>query len=107
MGAQKWFWDIPWIWCSLLNFGGKIGMYSRMDQLATEPARALKSDYGKKLSGIGMMMEGDKTNPVNFELTFDAAWSAEAIVTRIMDTWIRPFTLWKTETKRLNRPGKF
>lgn len=85
---RKGFGGIPWIWCSLLNFGGKIGMYSRLDQLATEPARALKSEYGKKLTGIGMMMEGDKTNPVNFELTFDAAWSAEAIE---LESWIPAF----------------
>ncbi|MBK6963705.1 MAG: alpha-N-acetylglucosaminidase [Bacteroidales bacterium] len=85
---RKGFGDVPWIWCSLLNFGGKIGMYSRIDQLATEPARALKSEYGKKLTGIGMMMEGDKTNPVNFELTFDAAWSAEAIEP---ESWIPAF----------------
>jgi alpha-N-acetylglucosaminidase len=65
----------PWAWCCLLNFGGRIGMYGRMEQVANEARRALESPYGKNLKGIGMMMEGDETNPINFELLFDAAWS--------------------------------
>jgi alpha-N-acetylglucosaminidase len=82
---RKGFNGIPWIWCSLTNFGGKIGMYSRINQLAAEPARALHSEYSTNLKGIGMMMEGDRTNPINSELTFDAAWSDKAID---LDQWI-------------------
>lgn len=82
------FGGIPWVWCSLLNFGGKVGMYSRLGKLAAEPARALASEYGSKMKGIGMMMEGDQTNPVNFELVFDAVWSKQAID---LDQWIPGF----------------
>lgn len=85
---RKGFGGIPWVWCSLLNFGGKVGIYSRLDKLASEPARALQSPYGSNLKGIGMMMEGDKTNPVNFELTFDAAWTDKAIP---LQSWINDF----------------
>lgn len=85
---RKGFEGIPWVWCSLLNFGGKVGMYSRIDQLAGEPARALASEYGSNLKGIGMMMEGDLTNPVNYELVFDAAWSRQPVN---LDLWIPGF----------------
>jgi len=71
---RKGFDGTPWAWCCLLNFGGKPGLYSRLDMLAGEPARALQSPYGKNMLGIGMMMEGDVSNPINAELVFDAAW---------------------------------
>lgn len=87
---RKGFGGLPWVWCSLLNFGGKVGMYSRLNQLATEPARALHSEFGSNLKGIGMMMEGDKTNPINAELTFDASWSNQPVD---LKQWIDDFTI--------------
>jgi len=87
---RKGYHDIPWAWCCLLNFGGKIGMFSRLDQLANESTRALKSEYGKHLKGIGMMMEGDETNPINFELLFDAAWRDKPVD---VSQWVNDFTV--------------
>jgi Alpha-N-acetylglucosaminidase (NAGLU). len=89
----------PWAWCCLLNFGGRIGMYSRLPQLAGEPARALSSSYGKNLKGIGMMMEGDETNPVNYELLFDAAWSNQPVD---LAKWLNNFVLARYGTKDTN-----
>ena len=76
---RKGFGGVPWIWSCLLNFGGRVGMYSRLPQLAEEPARALASQYGDQLKGMGMMMEGHETNPINYELLFDAAWNRQPI----------------------------
>jgi alpha-N-acetylglucosaminidase len=63
-----------WIWCSLLNFGGKVGMVGKLDTYATEPTAALNSEIGKNIQGIGTMMEGSLTNPINYELIYEMAW---------------------------------
>lgn len=96
---RKGYDGMPWAWCCLLNFGGRIGMYSRLPQLAGEPARALNSSYGKNLKGIGMMMEGDETNPVNYELLFDAAWSNQPVD---LAKWMNNFVLARYGTKDAN-----
>jgi len=90
---------IPWLWSCLLNFGGRIGIYSRLNQLASEPSRALNSPWGQQLKGIGMMMEGDETNPINYELLFDAGWNRQPID---LPKWLSDFTLARYGTKDEN-----
>lgn len=78
-----------WIWCSLLNFGGKVGMVGKLDTYATEPIAALNSETGKNIQGIGTMMEGSLTNPVNYELIYEMAWRNEQ--PNVTD-WVNSFT---------------
>ncbi|MBK0379695.1 alpha-N-acetylglucosaminidase [Mucilaginibacter segetis] len=69
----------PWIWCMLLNFGGNISMYGRMDVVAQEPAKALKSPEANKISGIGLTPEAIEQNPVMYELMLENAWTDQPI----------------------------
>jgi len=64
----------PWAWCTLLNFGSKVGLYGKLDTCASAPFRALASSYGRSLCGIGTMSEGIETNPVNYECIYEMAW---------------------------------
>ncbi|NOU46212.1 MAG: alpha-N-acetylglucosaminidase [Bacteroidales bacterium] len=77
-----------WIWCSLLNFGSKVGMVGKLDTYATEPIRALNTDFGKSVCGIGTMMEGCETNPVNYELIYEMAWRKQ---TPDVSAWVNDF----------------
>lgn len=80
----------PWIWNMLHNFGGNINMYGRMEQVAKEPAAALKNPNSGKLSGIGLTMEGIEQNPVIYELMLENVWQQEPIE---LDSWLQAYAL--------------
>lgn len=68
----------PWVYCMLLNFGGNVGLYGKMDYVvegwydAQEHPRA-----GQTLAGAGFTPEGIENNPVMFELLTELPWRAE------------------------------
>ncbi len=66
-----------WIWCNILNFGSKVGMYGRLEAEAHEPLRARTTPAGQSLIGIGLAPEGATTNPISYELLFDMAWQSQ------------------------------
>lgn len=78
-----------WVWCALLNFGSKVGMFGKLDTCSIEPIRALNSKFGKNMKGIGMIIEGNETNPVNFDLIYDMAWRHES---PDMHEWLKNYT---------------
>lgn len=81
----------PWIWNAVVNFGGNVGMFGRMDVIATEPFRALDHpEYAKNLVGIGAMMEGIENNDVIYELLFDLKWHSENID---LDQWLHHYVI--------------
>jgi len=73
------FYDKPWIWNMLNNFGGNNNLFGRMETTATEPAKALHDEKSGKLQGIGLTMEAIEQNPVLYELMTANTWRAEAI----------------------------
>jgi alpha-N-acetylglucosaminidase len=80
----------PWIWCMLHNFGGNIGMFGRMDEVAKGPANALNSPSSGKLSGIGLTPEAIEQNPVMYELMLENVWNTEPID---LDSWLNGYAL--------------
>ncbi len=82
-------WKKPWIWNTITNFGGNVGMFGRMDVIAQEPFRALHhKEYSKNLKGIGAMMEGIENNYVIYELLFELKWHTDDIN---LDYWISEY----------------
>ena len=68
-------WSKPWIWSTINNFGGNVGLFGRMDVIATEPFNALNHpEYGDNLKGIGAIMEGIENNSVIYELLLELKW---------------------------------
>ncbi|MBI9061099.1 MAG: alpha-N-acetylglucosaminidase C-terminal domain-containing protein [Marinilabiliaceae bacterium] len=64
----------------ILNFGGNVGMFGRMDAVVEEPFKALNhAEYSKGLKGIGGIMEGIENNYVMYELLFDLKWHKNKI----------------------------
>ncbi|TKG93883.1 alpha-N-acetylglucosaminidase [Puteibacter caeruleilacunae] len=81
----------PWIWSMITNFGGNVGLFGRMDVMATEPIRALQhKEYSKNLVGIGAMMEGIDNNSVMYELLFELKWHQQNVN---LDEWLADYTL--------------
>jgi alpha-N-acetylglucosaminidase len=70
----------PWLWCSINNFGGNIGLGGKLDLLRTEPAAALaEAGPGKgSMVGIGALMEGSETQPMLWEMFLGNSWRSEA-----------------------------
>jgi len=70
-GGMKGF---PFIWATINNFGGRNGLYGKLDSavLNLSEARNLKN-----LGGIGVIPEGIKVNPLVFEFFFELAWHKE------------------------------
>jgi alpha-N-acetylglucosaminidase len=62
-----------WVWCALLNFGGRSDPVGDLQGAVDEAERALSSTTPP--AGIGLTMEATRTNPVFFELVADLAWT--------------------------------
>ncbi|NJM94677.1 MAG: hypothetical protein HC842_08460 [Cytophagales bacterium] len=69
--SRECFSGLKWIWCSINNFGNKVGFHGKPDSIAIAPMEALAGTCGKNLLGIGIIMEGSDYNAANYELTFD------------------------------------
>ncbi|PSM40668.1 alpha-N-acetylglucosaminidase [Streptomyces dioscori] len=80
----------PWVWCMLHSLGGRPGLYGKLDEIATGPARAHADARGGSLSGIGASMEAFGADPVLYELLADVAWQgAVDDVQAWLETWTR------------------
>lgn len=70
-----------WVYCMLLNFGGNVGMYGKMQRLidgyylARSPE--MKNTNGRFLKGVGTTPEGIENNPVMFDLLYELPWRPE------------------------------
>lgn len=77
-----------WLFCMLHNFGGKVGLHGRMDQLLENWYEAQTNPMASGLRGIGLTMEGTLQNPVMYELMCELPWREER-VTR--ESWIKDY----------------
>ena len=77
------FYNIPFIWCYLGNFGGKTILDGSIRDIDRRLEASLK-DCGGRLDGIGSTLEGFSTNPYVYEFVFDKAWDGAGSV----DSWI-------------------
>ncbi|GAA1631818.1 alpha-N-acetylglucosaminidase [Nonomuraea maheshkhaliensis] len=75
----------PWLWCALLNFGGRTdpgadlrGVPAGMDAALAAPSPP---------AGIGLSMEATRNNPVFFELVADQIWNEVPD----LDAWLDAF----------------
>ncbi|KAI4333092.1 hypothetical protein L6164_017940 [Bauhinia variegata] len=72
------FYDTPYIWCMLHNFGGNIEMYGILDSISSGPVDARVSKNSTMI-GVGMCMEGIEHNPVVYELMSEMAFRGEKV----------------------------
>jgi alpha-N-acetylglucosaminidase len=84
------FYNKPWIWNMINNFGGNINLFGRMDGVANGPALALNDSTSKRLCGIGLTMEGIEQNPVIYELMMQHTWQTQPVQ---LDEWLKKYTL--------------
>jgi hypothetical protein len=68
----------PWLWCTIHNFGGNVGMGGRLAWMGEGPVKAMNDDARGRMSGIGLLMEGSGVNPALWELFLENSWRTNA-----------------------------
>ncbi len=81
------FGNTPWLWCTIQNWGGNIGLGGDLEGLRSRPAAAFaEAGPGKgQMRGIGALMEGSETQPLIWEMFFRNAWRTDA---PDLDVWL-------------------
>lgn len=63
-----------WAFCMLLNYGGNVGLYGKLQHVIDEYYKARQSNFASTLKGVGLTMEGIENNPVMYELVTELPW---------------------------------
>lgn len=63
-----------WAFCMLLNFGGNVGMFGKLQHVVDEYYKARCSSFKSTMKGVGLTMEGIENNPVMYELLSELPW---------------------------------
>lgn len=82
------FFNHDWLFCLLQNFGGKVGLHGRMNQLLDNFYQTRTHPMASELKGIGLTMEGIGTNPVMYELMCELPWREEKLE---LEDWIKDY----------------
>jgi alpha-N-acetylglucosaminidase len=77
-----------WLWCMIHNWGGKQGMYGRLNRVGTELPRLLGDPAAGHLSGIGTLNEGNDVNPVVFDQFYEMSWRDQPMN---VAEWVRQY----------------
>lgn len=77
-----------WLFCMLLNFGGRVGLHGKMDRLINSYYMALNHANGKTMKGVGTTPEGIENNPVMFELLYELPWREQFT----KEEWLASYT---------------
>ena len=63
-----------WAFCMLLNYGGNVGLFGKIQHVVDEYYKARQSLFATTMKGVGLTMEGIENNPVMYELVSELPW---------------------------------
>ena len=92
--TQAWY-DAPYIWCYLGNFGGNTEMAAPIKEVAQRLLNTENDPKHGKLIGLGATLEGFNVNRFMFEWLFEYAWDKD--VTKL-DQWVSNYARTKTKS---------
>lgn len=93
--TRKGYEGTPFIWCSVTNFGEKLGLYGKLQRFADETWRVAHSPYATLFKGVGIMPEGIHNNPVIYDLLLELAWHDEKVEVK---DWIKSYVRYRYGT---------
>lgn len=67
--------QVPWVWCMVHNFGGRMGVDGDLATLMEIPEKFKNSKY---MVGIGAAPEAYNSGPIVYDLLCDMTWKTEA-----------------------------
>lgn len=79
------FKKLPWVYCALVNFGGRMGLNGHLDSVYREIPRAMRE--ARHLRGVGITPESSGANPIITDLLFDLVWDQSMS----FDEWISAY----------------
>ncbi len=84
-GDENWrlrnqFNHTPWLWCTIQNWGGNVGLGGDLEGMRAKPAKAFaEAGPGRgEMRGLGALMEGSETQPLLWAMFFQHAWRSDA-----------------------------
>lgn len=89
---RKGFDGTPFIWCTADNFGGRSGLYGKLQFFADEVNRISTGPYRKLCKGIGIMPEGIDNNPADYDLMLELGWRHRKVE---VNDWIKKYALYR------------
>lgn len=90
--TRKGFNHTPFIWCTANNFGGKSGLYGKLQFFANEIYAIQHGPYKSLCKGIGIMPEGIHNNPVDYDLMLYLGWQSQKIN---VNNWIKKYVKYR------------
>ena len=91
------FYDQPYLWCYLGNFGGNTMMSGDLKEVEARMENTFRSG-GNNLWGLGSTLEGFGINPRAYEYVFDKAWSSGPVD---VDQWVKDWAI-----RRYGKPNE-
>lgn len=79
-----------WSFCMLLNYGGNVGLFGKMQHVIDEYFKARQSPFAPTMKGVGLTMEGIENNPVMYELVTELPWHNGPFS---KEEWLRKYVL--------------
>lgn len=70
--SSKGFYGTPWVFSTIIMYGGNVGFHGRLDSICNNLNAALDSAY--KPSGLGATWESIEVNPVVMDYLWDMKW---------------------------------
>lgn len=89
---RKAYGGTSFVWANVSNFGEKNGLYGRLLRFANEVYRAKNGPYQKYLTGIGVIPEGIRNNPVVYDFMSELAWSENKVQAA---DWIKDYVWYR------------
>jgi alpha-N-acetylglucosaminidase len=71
------FFNHSWVWCSLITYGGRRGIYGDLNRLALSPYVDLNASA--TMHGIGFTPEATEMIPSQFDIAMEAGWRSVPI----------------------------
>lgn len=87
------FFNAPYVWCYLGNFGGGTQMAAPLKKVAATLSATEKDGNKRNMTGIGSTLEGFGMNRFMFEWLFEYAWDNTIVDT---DAWIQRYAQTRT-----------
>ena len=82
------FFNTPYIWCYLGNFGGNTQLAAPLLKVSKLLSATEKDPNRRQMDGIGSTLEGFGVNQFMFEWLFDYAWNTDAVN---VNEWIKQY----------------
>lgn len=83
------FFNQPYIWCYLGNFGGNTSLAGNLDTVEARMEDAYQKG-GSNLWGVGSTLEGFDVNPLMYDYVLEKAWSTGPLD---VNAWIRHWAM--------------